>query len=201
MQGNVAAALTNIPTYVCPSNPFSAQNLRDQAGFGGTDYFATVYTDIGTDGVRNRTTRMEGALTVVGGTDTSGSSTDPSGYVDSTIPTSVPVSAIADGTSNTICVIEDAGRMAPSTNTTVTQVYYGCRAIRIRYRHHVEQRLYRRGRQAERSAASGAGQILTPAAAVFPDRPTRRSSGWGQCHSGDQPERLPDRRISFDRHD
>ncbi len=124
VQGNVAAALTNIPTYVCPSNPFSAQNLRDQAGFGGTDYFATVYTDIGTDGVRNRTTRMEGALTVVGGTDTSGSSTDPSGYVDSTIPTSVPISAIADGTSNTICVIEDAGRMAPSTNTTVTQVYY-----------------------------------------------------------------------------
>ncbi len=67
---------------------------------------------------------MEGALTVVGGKDTSGSSTDPSGYTDSRAPTSVPISAIADGTSNTIAVIEDAGRMAPSTVTAVTQVYY-----------------------------------------------------------------------------
>ncbi len=124
VQGNVAAALTNIPSYVCPSNPYSAQNMRDPAGFGGVDNFATVYTDIGTDGVRHRTTRMEGALTVVGGKDTSGSSSDPSGYTDSTIPTSVPISAIADGTSNTIAVIEDAGRMAPSQNTAVTQIYY-----------------------------------------------------------------------------
>ena len=172
VQGNVAAALTNIPTYVCPSNPFSAQNLRDQAGFGGTDYFATVYTDIGTNGVRNRTTRMEGALTVVGGTDTSGSSTDPSGYVDSTIPTSVPISAIADGTSNTICVIEDAGRMAPSTNTTVTQVYYTLSGYPDTFTGTMLSNDYTDVGGKQRSAASGAGQILTPAAAVFPDRPT-----------------------------
>ena len=126
VQGNVAAAITNIPAYVCPSNPFSAQNLRDAAGFGGVDYFATVYTDIGSDGVRDRSTRMEGALTVVGGLDTGVSSgaTDPTGFTDSLVPTSVPISAIADGTSNTIAVIEDAGRMAPSTVTAVVQVYY-----------------------------------------------------------------------------
>ena len=70
-KGNVYAATQNIATYVCPSNPFSAQSLRDAAGFGGTDYFATVYTDISpTNGIRDKSTRMDGALTVVGATDT-----------------------------------------------------------------------------------------------------------------------------------
>jgi prepilin-type N-terminal cleavage/methylation domain-containing protein/prepilin-type processing-associated H-X9-DG protein len=129
IQGNVAAALTNIPIFVCPSNPFSAQNLRDAAGFGGVDYFATVYTDIGTNGVRDRSTRMEGALTVTGGLDTGKSSgpTDPTGFTDSLNPCSVPISAIADGTSNTIAVIEDAGRCAPANTTMATytnQLYY-----------------------------------------------------------------------------
>ena len=71
LKGNVYAAIQNINTYVCPSNPFAAQNLRDPAGFGGTDYFASVYTDISpTNGIRDKSTRMEGALTVVGATDT-----------------------------------------------------------------------------------------------------------------------------------
>ena len=48
VKGNVWAATRNIPTYVCPSNPFGAP-MRDPAGFGGTDYFATVYTDIDPD--------------------------------------------------------------------------------------------------------------------------------------------------------
>lgn len=62
----------------------------------------------------------------MGGLDTGVSSgaTDPTGFTDSLVPTSVPISAIADGTSNTIAVIEDAGRMAPSTVTAVVQVYY-----------------------------------------------------------------------------
>ena len=70
VKGNVWAATHTIPTYVCPSNPFNDPNTRDPAGFGGTDYFATVYTDIdgtpgsSTYGARNKATRMEGALTV-----------------------------------------------------------------------------------------------------------------------------------------
>ena len=44
--GNVWAATRHISTYVCPSNPFNDPAMRDPAGFGGTDYFATVYTDI-----------------------------------------------------------------------------------------------------------------------------------------------------------
>ena len=128
IQGNVVAATTNIPTYVCPSNPFSAQNLRDPAGFGGTDYFATVYTDIATTGanagVRDRSTRMDGALTVTGGLDTTGSSTDPTGYTDSSNNCSVPISAVADGTANTIAVIEDAGRVAPPVTAGASSVPY-----------------------------------------------------------------------------
>ena len=115
--GNVWAATHTIPTYVCPSNPFVDPNMRDPAGFGGTDYFATVYTDIdGTPGsatyrARNKATRMEAHLTVnttkltlAGGT---GSITK-----DSTANTGVRISAISDGTSNTIAVIEDAGRVS-----------------------------------------------------------------------------------------
>jgi prepilin-type N-terminal cleavage/methylation domain-containing protein/prepilin-type processing-associated H-X9-DG protein len=127
--GNVWAASHTVPTYVCPSNPFADPAIRDPAGFGGTDYFATVYTDIddgvcpGTNGATNigarvKATRMEGALSV----DTrqilsAGSATgyDPSTgkpKIDSTLSTGVRISAITDGTSYTIAVIEDAGRVA-----------------------------------------------------------------------------------------
>ena len=64
--GNVWAATRHINTYVCPSNPFGDPMMRDPAGFGGTDYFATVYTDIdptpgsATYGARNKATRAQG---------------------------------------------------------------------------------------------------------------------------------------------
>ena len=66
VKGNVWAATHHIATYICPSNPFSSPQMRDPAGFGGTDYFATVYTDIdatpgsATYGARNKATRMQG---------------------------------------------------------------------------------------------------------------------------------------------
>jgi prepilin-type processing-associated H-X9-DG protein len=135
IKGNVWAATRNIATYVCPSNPFAAPQMRDPAGFGGTDYFATVYTDIddgiaagttaATIGQRNQATRALGALTVdttkltLTGT---GSSTVVTG--DSTANTSVAISAISDGTSNTIAVIEDAGRVSPSSYTQHQAPYY-----------------------------------------------------------------------------
>jgi prepilin-type N-terminal cleavage/methylation domain-containing protein/prepilin-type processing-associated H-X9-DG protein len=132
--GNVWAASKNIPTYVCPSNPFAASAMRDPAGFGGTDYFATVYTDIddggtsstsATLGGRNKNMRAQGAL----GVDTSnilGATADPVNgvSVDSTILTSVAISAVSDGTSNTIAVIEDAGRCSPLSFTRGQAPYY-----------------------------------------------------------------------------
>ncbi len=94
---NPAAAKTRVETFICPSNPFS-QN-PDPEGFGVTDYFATVYTDIDpATGYRSSpatraTWRKNGALSV-----------PPSRVAD-----------VTDGTSNTIVFIEDAGRVAPGT--------------------------------------------------------------------------------------
>jgi prepilin-type N-terminal cleavage/methylation domain-containing protein/prepilin-type processing-associated H-X9-DG protein len=130
--GNVYAATRNIATYVCPSNPFSSPEMRDPAGFGGTDYFATVYTDIDdgtgasgttTIGARNKSLRAQGGLSV----DTSGLVDDGSGHAttDSQQITSVRISAVSDGTSNTIAVIEDAGRCS-MTSYTNGAVPYCC---------------------------------------------------------------------------
>jgi prepilin-type N-terminal cleavage/methylation domain-containing protein/prepilin-type processing-associated H-X9-DG protein len=127
VKGNVWAATRNIPTYICPSNPFAASDMRDPAGFGGLDYFATVYSDIDPDttsatfGARKKSTRMEGALTVdtsrlpiTGGTITG----------DSSSPCGVRISAVTDGTSNTIAVIEDAGRVSVASYTNGVVPYY-----------------------------------------------------------------------------
>ena len=106
---NVAAAKTSIPIYVCPSNPFSQQ--RDPAGFGGVDYFATAWTDIDpVTGIRNRATRAEGALTTQ-----DGSNNSVNGTVDGASPMGVGLSAVVDGASNTLAVIEDAGRLSPAS--------------------------------------------------------------------------------------
>jgi prepilin-type N-terminal cleavage/methylation domain-containing protein/prepilin-type processing-associated H-X9-DG protein len=134
-KGNVWAATRQIATYICPSNPFNAAQARDPAGFGGTDYFATVYTDIddggagttaATLGGRNKAMRAQGALSV----DTSAlpstvTSVSAGGIsADSTILTSVPISAISDGASNTIAVIEDAGRCSPKSFANGQAPYY-----------------------------------------------------------------------------
>jgi len=89
---HAAAFKRDIPVYVCPSNPHLQFN--DPAGFGRLDYFASVYTDIDPiTGMRNEATRVDGALAVP----------------------ATPISAILDGTSNTILIIEDAGRCAPGS--------------------------------------------------------------------------------------
>ncbi len=94
--GNVGASRTEIPVYVCPSNPVN--NIEDPEGFGRSDYYATCYTDISPGptvkpfylaaGLREKRSSADGALSLY-----------PSG-----------VSSIIDGTSNTIAFIEDAGK-------------------------------------------------------------------------------------------
>ncbi|MEN6452299.1 MAG: DUF1559 domain-containing protein [Thermoguttaceae bacterium] len=124
--GNVWAATRHISTYTCPSNPF---NDRDPAGFGGADYFATVYTDIDgtpgspTYGARNKAMRAQGALTV----DTTGlmMRSDNSGATaDTDTTTGVRISAVSDGTSNTLAMIEDAGRVSIKSYQNGQTPYY-----------------------------------------------------------------------------
>lgn len=103
---NFKASQVEISTYLCPSNPFLS--TKDPNGFGALDFFATVYTDIDpeTGARRNASTdilmadgvhfyREQGALSVP----------------------AVPISAVTDGGSQTLMIVEDAGR------THVSQLY------------------------------------------------------------------------------
>jgi prepilin-type processing-associated H-X9-DG protein len=89
---NQVAAQNVVKTYICPSNGWSPS--KDSFGYGMTDYGATCYTDIDpTTGYRNKATRADGALHAT------------------TIPfAGTGITAITDGTSNTIAIAEDVGR-------------------------------------------------------------------------------------------
>jgi len=135
---NAQACSRDITTFLCPSNPYLAYKETvtganaifpsmaagdSRQMFGNLDYFATVYTDI-SDGSNVSSTvpaggrdaahyRAEGALTVADGSHSSTDKDTVANFVDGTASTSVPISAVSDGTSNTIAVIEDAGRICP----------------------------------------------------------------------------------------
>ena len=136
----MTACARNIPTLVCPSNPF--QQFKDTAGltplrrydpatvdpssegrcWGLTDYFATVYTSI-SDGICTANPnwpRRQDELPRGWSDDRRYAAAPPttawppamtSGFL--LRGSSVPISAVFDGTSNTIAVIEDSGRICP----------------------------------------------------------------------------------------
>jgi prepilin-type N-terminal cleavage/methylation domain-containing protein/prepilin-type processing-associated H-X9-DG protein len=90
---NQSTAQNAVPYYLCPTSPLRPVAGMDGFGYGYVDYGPTVYTDIDPiTGVRNKNTRMSGALhgTVTG--------------------LGVTLAQIPDGTSNTVAVAEDAGR-------------------------------------------------------------------------------------------
>jgi prepilin-type N-terminal cleavage/methylation domain-containing protein/prepilin-type processing-associated H-X9-DG protein len=124
---NNAAAMNVVPEYLCPSNPLRPSDGQDGEGYGYTDYGPTIYTDLDPlTGVRNKNTRMQGALRAT-------STPYPSG-ADQTAPNNCTYHAsfawtnastgsiyvmtslgpricdIRDGLSNTIGIGEDAGR-------------------------------------------------------------------------------------------
>jgi prepilin-type N-terminal cleavage/methylation domain-containing protein/prepilin-type processing-associated H-X9-DG protein len=84
---NQTVAKTLIPWFLCPS---SSIDQPDPDGYGTTDYFPTIGTDIDPNtGVRNETTLVNGAT---------GSTTPPT------------IASISDGTSHTILLAEASGR-------------------------------------------------------------------------------------------
>jgi prepilin-type N-terminal cleavage/methylation domain-containing protein/prepilin-type processing-associated H-X9-DG protein len=130
---NIAAAKNVIPTYLCPSNPLRPSGGQDAEGFGYTDYGPTIYTDIDpATGVRNKNTRMQGALRATSVPYPSGA--DKTAANNCTYTAGQPwtnastnqfyvmtalgsrVSDIRDGLSKTIAIAEDTGRneMMPS---------------------------------------------------------------------------------------
>jgi prepilin-type N-terminal cleavage/methylation domain-containing protein/prepilin-type processing-associated H-X9-DG protein len=133
---NMLAGTASIPIYICPSDPFVQTQYKNpvftQTGnttanadtaatldsgidgprdFGKLDYFCTVYTDINADegdsthyGLRNT-----GFKTV------NGTATTQLNRCDGALACpAAPISAIMDGTSSTILIIEDVGRNHPS---------------------------------------------------------------------------------------
>jgi prepilin-type N-terminal cleavage/methylation domain-containing protein/prepilin-type processing-associated H-X9-DG protein len=116
-------------TTIDPNDPAGTRTLADNGQYWGTtDYFATCYTSIsdGTStaagalgiGADDKTNyRADGALTVeiAGAPQTPATmASNQSGFFDTIF--SVPISAVLDGTSNTIAVIEDAGRTSPNAS-------------------------------------------------------------------------------------
>ncbi len=101
---NGLAAQTRVITFLCPSNTLSLSQ-PDPSGYGQTDYMPTVYTDIdpsggtGSFGVRNSATRLNGLLHGL---------------------SAQYISGVIDGTSKTIAVTEDSGRVF-ETNSLGTQ--------------------------------------------------------------------------------
>lgn len=100
----VAAAKTQIKTFVCPSTPV-APSVRSPDGYGCWDYMFIAVTDI-EDG-------SAGAVDPVGTRPTTSSR-----RIQMTVPGMCScdggtIATVADGASNTILCIEDAGRSHP----------------------------------------------------------------------------------------
>lgn len=96
---NQAAAKAQIKTYLCPTHPY---RVNDPQGYGQVDYMPVSYTDIDpTTGVRNTATRADGMLRLGG-----------SKITDAT-----------DGSSNTICIVEDVGKNHASSYPFMSSPY------------------------------------------------------------------------------
>ncbi|MBU6293943.1 MAG: DUF1559 domain-containing protein [Planctomycetes bacterium] len=93
-QTSFDAAKTQIKTFVCPSSPISGPSRDPVWGLGGVDYMVCALSDVDdTTLVRNSSgVKVAGMLSNVG-----------SG-----------MASVLDGTSNTILLIEDAGRAHPN---------------------------------------------------------------------------------------
>ena len=109
---HISASKREIPAYRCPTNP--TLGMTDPQEFGGLDYFATVYTDITDEGLyrENAGGSISNFHPKTGEKMKSGKPVRMDGALS--IP-QIPMSAILDGTSNTIAIIEDTGRTHPST--------------------------------------------------------------------------------------
>ena len=122
---NITAAGTVIKIFLCPSNALRPSNGKDTSGFAYTDYGPTVYTDIDpVTCVRNKPTRQNGALHWVGPPyNQPGANGMPSQVWGSSL------ASVTDGTSNTIAVAEDCGRVQPQVSPYTDPATGGTRAF------------------------------------------------------------------------
>ena len=103
---NQAAAKNQPKSFLCPANPV---RKPDPQGYGQVDYMPVAYVDIDpVTGIKNPATKQAGMLQIAGTAITTGNLTWTAGT-----PQDVGRSnfaSVTDGTSNTIAIIEDAGK-------------------------------------------------------------------------------------------
>jgi prepilin-type N-terminal cleavage/methylation domain-containing protein len=109
---NIAAAKTQIQSFLCPSHPY---RQPDPFGYGQADYMPIAYCDIGAAGVKDPTTTSVGFLALTGTSIVSGSETFVQGIRQSQKGGST-IASCKDGSSNTVCIIEDVGKNFETTS-------------------------------------------------------------------------------------
>ena len=98
---NATAAKTKIPAFLCPSN---AITQADALGYGQADYMPVAFVDIDpVTGVRNGQNGVAGGAN---GTTLGATRDSILGLYGN------PIASVSDGTSNTIAIVEQAGRPA-----------------------------------------------------------------------------------------
>ena len=107
--GNQTAAKSQPKGFLCPSHPI---RTPDPQGYGVADYMPVAYVDIDPNtGIKNPSTKSAGMLTIAGQriTDASSNSTWIAGAMQQS-GAGNGFNSVGDGTSNTICIIEDVGK-------------------------------------------------------------------------------------------
>ena len=120
------AGVGKVKTYLCPSNPLYQE---DPAGYGQTDYMPVAYTDINPNTGARCTLdgscaiwRVDGMLTLQNQVFNSGTSSPPAittvvvGLAGGPVSKrgGRPIIGATDGSSNTVCLFEDVGKLHES---------------------------------------------------------------------------------------
>lgn len=101
---NQLATQNQVPIFVCPSDPFGS--VLDKFNFGRLDYFSVVYTDIDPTGTATTSNVKSSTRLGLLGFGASKGTVQFQGRL--TWPT---LGGATDGLSNTVAIIEDAGRL------------------------------------------------------------------------------------------
>ena len=111
---NATVAKTKVTSYLCPSSPVTQ---GDPLGYGYADYMPIAFVDIDpTTGVRNGQNGVAGGAN---GTTLGATKDSILGLYGN------PISAVTDGTSNTIAIVEQAGRPANLVGKYPQSFYIG----------------------------------------------------------------------------
>lgn len=103
---NQAAAKNQPKAFLCPANPV---RQPDPQGYGQADYMPVAYVDIDpATGIKNAAMKQAGMLQIAGTSITTGNLTWTAGTRQA--PGRSTFGMVTDGTSNTIAIIEDAGK-------------------------------------------------------------------------------------------